>query len=631
MPKGARKGEIRKLAPDVPPQVRARMEEQIATALSYHRSKVAGVSAGRRGGEPLKSDPLQVYDIEPKKGTPHVDLARRYVSEVKKGKVIACRYVQQAVERFDSLLKRKDIIFLPEKAERVCNFIESMPHAKGTWPSVTIKLEPWQCFIVTSIFAFYWRRDPTRRVVKSVYLELARKNAKSTLLAAIGLYMLTEDGEIGPEVYSAATTHKQALAIFDPARAMARRQMGFVRAHDIVVQKNAIRVWGTLGKFEALHAQGETLDGLNIYCALVDELHAHKTRAVYDVLETAMGSRINPLMIAITTAGSNRSGICYEVRDYTRRVLDGTVDDPQHFGMIFTLDDEDIAAQRFFDKKLWIKANPNLNVSVFENELERLAAKARAKPSALNAFLTKHLNIWVNASYAWMKMDAWDRCEDRDLSEDDFEGEECVIGLDLASKVDINAKVKLFRREIDGDYHYYAFGRYYLPQARIDEGENDSYAGWAIEGHLQVTPGNVIDLDAIEEDFIADASRHRVLEVAFDPYQATQLASHLAREGFTAVEIRPTVLNFSEPMKELERLVLTQRFHHNGDPVLRWMVSNVVARPDKKDNIYPTKEFPENKIDGVIALLMALNRWLGRDATDQRESVYRERGVRVLG
>lgn len=636
MGKGARKGEARLLGfKHVPDAIQARLAEQAATVASKKRTRARASqhSETTTEDEQRRSGVTTVdFDIEPKgREHPHVKLAERYVSDVAKGKIDVCEHVRNACARFTAMRADKRFVFRGVDAERVCLALECFPHVKGRWSSDNLTLEPWQCFIVCAIFGFFWADSPMLRVIKTVYIEVPRKNAKSTLAAGIGLYMLTEDGEPGPEVYSAATTHKQALAIFDTARAMARRQMAFQEKHDIVVQRNDISVWGTLGKFQALHSQGETLDGLNGYCILIDELHAHKTRSVYDVLETSMGSRENPLLFNITTAGFNRSGVCYDTRAYLIKLLTNQHDDPTFFGVIYTIDKGDDP----HDPKTWAKANPNYGVSVKPEQLARLSAKAQVSNAALATFLTKHLDVWVNAAVGWMDMLTWDACGDAPPIEA-FLGGTAKAGLDLASKVDIASKALVFKRELDGEDHYYVYLRHYAPESRASPGtgisprnaqgedEDDetddnanAYWAWAQQGHLVLTPGNVIDMDQIENDAKQDARDYSVSEFAYDPHQATQLSSHLSADGITTVEILQNVKNFSETMKEVERLCLTGRLHHTGDPVLAWMVSNVAVKVDFRDNIFPRRESPQSKIDGAVAMFMAFNRWIVGEPVDE--------------
>jgi phage terminase large subunit-like protein len=434
--------------------------------------------------------------------------------------------------------------------------------------------------------------------------------------------MLTADGEAGAEVYSAATTRDQARIVFDDAKKMATMEAGFRQRFGVRVLAHSIFEVINDSRFLPLSAEGSTLDGLNIHFACVDELHAHKTRAVYDVLETGTGARAQSMIWNITTAGSDRSGICYEQRGYVVGILndvlrrhDGlgyavkgaTAEDDTYFGIIYTIDDDDDWA----DEACWAKANPNYGISIYPDDIRRLADKAIKVASARANFLTKRLNVWVNAATAWMDMRRWDDCGDTSLSLDQFAGDKCWISLDLASKIDIAAKMRLFEREINGVSHYFAFGTHYLPEEAAQEEANSQYAGWVEDGWLTTTPGNVTDYDVIEEDIRDDLVRFDVQEVPYDPWQATQLASHMLAEGAPMVELRQTVQNMSEAMKNFEALVLSGRFHHNGDPVLTWMVSNVVAHRDAKDNIYPRKEREENKIDGAVATIMAISRACG--------------------
>lgn len=544
-------------------------------------------------------------------------LALRYAKDVVAGKIPAGRFVKAACKRQIDDLKRwkakgAAYRFDTARANKVCRFIELLPHIKGPKAGEPIVLEPWQVFILTTVFG--WVKADGSRRFRRVYIEVPRGNGKSALSSGVGLYMLCGDGEGGAEVYSFATTRDQAKIVFGDAQNMARRTPGLRTHFGVDVNAHNINVLRTASKFEALSAEGSTLDGLNTHFACVDELHAHKTRAVYDVVETSIGKRAQSLLWVITTAGSNRAGICYEVRGFVIKVLAGVAKDESQFGIVYGLDEDD----DWTTEEALIKANPNWGISVMPEVLLPLQAKAMTMPSAANNFKTKHLNEWVNADTAWMDMRAWDACKDQTLDPEQFAGEPTYVALDLASKVDIAAKIALHERTIDGKAHYYVFGQYYLPRDTVERGENSQYQGWEHMELLTVTDGAVIDFDVIEQDLLADCSRFEVREVPYDPFQATQLSTRMAAQGVPMVEMRPTVLNFSEPMKQLEALVLQGRLHHNGDPVLAWMMSNVVAHMDAKDNIYPRKERPENKIDGVVALIMALGRAL---ANEQQEEV----------
>ena len=520
---------------------------------------------------------------------PHVAEAIDYAQKVRSGDIPACKWVRLVCERQLKDLAgegKSEFIWDAWKAERVCRFIEMLPHVKGTWETPNLTLEPWQKFILTTVFGWV-RTDGTRRF-KTVYIEVPRKNGKSSLSAAVVLYMLLADGEEGAECYSAATVKNQARIVFDTARHMVRKEPQLRERFGVVQTTFTMSVEGTASKFEPLSSDEKSLEGLNIHCGVIDELHAHRTRRVYDVIETAAGSRRQPLIWIITTAGTNQAGICYEVRGYVGKVLDRVSKDETFFGVIYSIDEAD----SWDEPATWEKANPNYNVSVFPSAVSALCKKARHTASAQPSFMTKHLNVWVNADIQWMDMFAWKRAADLSLDETDFEGEPCWQGIDLASKIDIASRLKLFKREVDGEDHYYGFADHYLPELTIEKSSNSQYEGWRRDGWLTATPGEIIDFDYIEEDLKADKEWYEVREVAYDPFQATQFSTRMRAEGFPMVELGATVKNFSEPMKELEALVLSGRLHHNGDPVLEWMVSNVVAHLDAKDNIYPQKRTP---------------------------------------
>jgi len=575
-----------------------------------------------------------------------VNIALDYCYGVLSGDVIACKWIKAACQRQlddleHSLRDDPDFpyIFDVNSAGKICDFIERLCHVKGSWARVRnphekarIRLEPWQVFGLTTFFGWL-RRDTLLRRFRTVYEEVARKNAKTTKLAGVGLYLMAADNEPGSEVYSAATTRDQATIVFDTARMMAVKDPELCARFGIELYRFQIGIPGNACLFKPLSADGHTLDGLNVHGGLIDELHAHKSRAVYDVIDTATGSREQPVMWSITTAGFDLGGVCYEKHVYSKKVLNETlhrhnglgykvesegIRDDTWFALIYTLDDGDSP----FDEEVWPKANPNLDVSVFRLDIRRKAQVAQRVASALNNFLTKHMNVWCNASEAWMDMRKWLACGDPTLKESDFLGEQCYVGLDLASKVDIAAKMKVFFEHKEDGIHYYLFGTYYLPEERIELEETASYKGWAQENHLTATPGSSIDMDLIEEDLLRDTKAYYVLGVGYDPAQATQLVQHLDEHGVPMVEVRPTVLNFSEAMKEFEAATYEGRVHHNGDPVLTWMVGNVVCKMDAKDNVYPRKERNENKIDGVVAAIMGIRLVL----IGGGENIYESRG-----
>lgn len=533
-----------------------------------------------------------------------VSEAIQYAHDVVEGKSVACLYIKQACQRFLDDLENgheRGLVFDEDEAQAACDFYPVFTrHIKGALAGQPIELEPWQAFGVANTFGWLIKETGLRRF-KTVYEEVARKNAKSTKISGTGLYLAGFDGEGGAEVYSAATTKDQARIVFNDAKEMVKSSPLLKRVFGIY--KNNIHTIAGASKFEPLSSDANTLDGLNVHGGLIDEVHAHKTREVWDVIETATGAREQPLMYGITTAGSNKLGICYELRTYATKVLAGLVEDDSFFALIFTLDEGD----DWKDEENWIKANPNLGVSKKLEDMQRLAKKAKEMPTARANFLTKHLNIWVNTAQSWMNMDKWDKC--KSIADDEILTQlPCWIGLDLANKLDVAALVMVFK-DFDDEIHIKC--RFYLPEEVIEikpRTIGNMYKSWAESGYLTLTDGNVIDHDYIEDDIRAICSEYDVQEIAFDPWGGTQLAVSLTNDGFNMVEVPQTVKNLSESMKEVEALTHSGRLHHGDNPMLTWMASNVVAKIDKNENVFPQKEHPDNKIDGMVALFTAMNR-----------------------
>lgn len=546
--------------------------------------------------------------------TQYVAESNRYARDVVKGRIEACKWVKAAcqrqlddLERWPDKDKSAPYRFDKKAAERVCGIIEMFPHVKGVWARARQKLllQPWQAFIISTVFGWKRREDDSRRF-RTVYIEIPRKNAKSTITSAVGNYLVACDGEPGAHVVSAATARDQAKIVFADAQLMAKHEPGFLRKFGVTVNAHSIAVLKTASKFNAVSAQDSNLDGLNLSGALIDELHAHKTRGIWDVLETATGSRSQPLIWAITHAGVNRASICWEQRGYITKVLEHTLQDESYFGVIYTLDEEDDP----FEESSWRKANPNYGVSIYPEKLQEAALKAQSMPSARNTFLTKHLNVWVNSDESWLPAAAWASCADSTLEPEDFYGRECFMGVDLAIRSDIAAVVTLFPPKNEAD-HWTVFGRYYLPEDVVERPENTHYQGWEHLGLLTSTSGHFTDHDVILDDLVRFGENYQVIEIASDPWRNKPLVRALENRGVTVpiVDVRQTRAIMSPSMTELEALVASRKIRHNGDPVLSWMLSNVI--PDRQgDGLYPKKERDDNKIDGVTAMLVALERAL---------------------
>lgn len=548
------------------------------------------------------------------------DIATAYARDVVEGRVIANKWHRLACARHLKDLARAEAgefayVWNPEltdgkgkqyrPAERVCKFAELMPHIKGDWAArgQLIKLERWQIFILASIFGWVNKLTGKRRF-RVADVIVPRKNAKSTLAAVIGLYMLAVDGEFGAEVYSGATSQDQAMEVFRPALLMARATPRFCQAYGITVNASNLSISENNSKFEPVI--GKPGDGASPSCAIVDEYHEHKTPELFDTMQTGMGARSQPLILVITTAGADISGPCYLHQVELQKILEGAMENDQRFGIIFTVDEDD----DWTSEEVLRKANPNFGISVDGEYLQLQQRDAVADPRKQNVFKTKHLDVWVAAASPWLNLHNLQQAGDRELNLQTHAWDGCVVGLDLASKQDIASKLYLLWRDLDDGRHYYAISRNYVPQATVDKPENAHYQAWVHSGHLVATPGNMIDLEQIQEELIENASTVVIREVAKDPWGGHQLGANLAAEGFTVVDIPQQVRYLSDPMKEIDAVLNAGRFHHDGNPAFVWMLSNVEVQEDRNENIFPRKSRASNKIDAAVATIVAMNRAL---------------------
>ena len=542
-----------------------------------------------------------------KKTYPLVKAAEEYARRVVAGKIVACKWIKLACQRhLDDLERAKEdgfaYYFDPAKAEKVAKFLQLLPHTKGKWASKRelIKLEGWQLFSVCIPFGWLQKKDNTRRF-RTIVIFVPRKNGKSIIGGGLGIYMFTADGEFGAEVYSGATTEKQAWEVFRPAKLMVERTPELKEHFGVDVNASNMCRMEDGSRFEPVI--GKPGDGSSPSCAIVDEYHEHQDSTLFDTMETGMGAREQPVMLVITTAGSSIGGPCHQLVRDAERMLEGVIERPDLWAMLYTIDADD----DWTSEQALIKANPNYGVSISGDFLQARQRDAMQSAAKQATFRTKHLNEWVGAKNAWLNMLRWKEAPAR-KSLTELEGRRCIAALDLASKIDIAGLLLLFP-PIEGDPLWHVHGRYYLPEARVIE-ELDSntarYREFDSLGLLTLTDGEVIDFEVIKEDLREFAGRFQIEQVAYDPWQATQLAQEMQAEGLLMVEVRQTVQNLSEPMKEVEALVLQRKLAHGDCPILTWMASNVVAKLDAKDNIYPNKERPENKIDGIVGLIMGV-------------------------
>ncbi|WP_175783908.1 terminase large subunit [Burkholderia ambifaria] len=565
---------------------------------------------------------------------PLVARANQFARDVVRGKVLACRWVKLACQRhLDDIVASKSASFKykfdPAKAEKKLRLIQLLPHTKGEWAykRQLVTLEPWQLFGLACTFGWVKKKTGFRRFRES-YWEVPRKNGKSVIAAGVGIAMFTADDEFGAEVYCGATTERQAWEVFRPARLMVKRSPMLIEHLGIEVNAQALNRPEDGSRFEPII--GNPGDGASPSCAIEDEYHEHDTNAQYETMITGMGARRQPLMFVITTSGANIEGPCYDKRRQVIEMLEGTVPDDELFGWIWTIDEGD----DWTDPRVLAKANPNIGISVYQEYLESQQQRAIKSARFTNTFKTKHLNVWTSAKAGYFNLEDWKACEDRSLTLEQFEGQDCVLAFDMARKLDLNSMARLLWRDIDGRRHYFCVApRFWVPEDTVRNTENrrmaERYQAWVNQGFLLETDGAEIDYRDILEE-AKNASRVCPVQCTpLDPHGATNLSHQLEDEGLTPVTIVQNYTNMSDPMKELEAAITSGRFHHDGNPIMTWCVSNVIGKnlPGNDDVVRPIKQGNDNKIDGAVALIMAVGRAMLADRVDSG-SIY-DQGVGV--
>lgn len=484
------------------------------------------------------------------------------------------------------------------------------------------KLEPWQRDrIIRPLFG--WKRQDGTRKYRTAYVEIPRKNGKSTLCAGIALYLLFCDREQGAEIYSVAGTRDQALMVFDPAVAMLRQIPWLV--DECQIFKSQKRVVHQNSFYRAVAAEAGQIHGTNPHGIIFDELHVQPNRELWDTFQTGRGERRQPLTVAITTAGYDRSSICWEVHEYARRVADPNdpLEDDTFLSVIYGAEpDED-----WTDPEVWAKANPNLGVSVFPDFLAEECEKAKDSPAYENTFRRLYLNQWTEQAVRWMPMEHWDACEGE---AGDLTGRPCYAGLDISSTRDLTSLVLVFPDD-EGGFDILPF--FWAPKeadTKRDKQDRQSYMGWA-KTHIDLTPGNSIDQSAIREKLWECSEKYEIRSVGFDPWNMDECYQQLLREGWpedNLVKYPQNYATYNEPMKKCLELVRERKLRHGGHPVLRWNASNVVAKEDHNGNIKPDKGQSGDKIDGFCALLMGLG--LALELAGEETIYTADRGLTIL-
>jgi phage terminase large subunit-like protein len=542
------------------------------------------------------------------------ETATRYATDVVNGAIPACKWIRLAAARHLNDLVRPDFpyAFDDAAANKACEFIELMPHTKGRWAArrEKLRLGPWQIFIVCSIFGWLGKETRLRRY-REAYICVPRKNGKSPLAAAIGLYMLRCDGEAGAEVVCGATSEKQAFEVWRPAKIMVEKTLDLRKVLGIKVNARSLTVESTGGSF--IPVIGKPGDGASISCGICDEFHEADTPELYDTLRTGMVGREQPLLLVITTAGFNTASPCHDLQTTAQKVLEGTLIDEQLFVVIYTID---AGTDWTTEAALWM-ANPNLGVSVSLEILLHDQQQAIKNAAKQGVFRTKHLCEWMTASAAYFNLLKWNAGADATLNEADFKAFLLYIGMDLASVLDLSSVVKVYVRSINGKLHFYIFARHYLPEDRIALAGNQMYQKWAEEGLLIRCEGATLDYALVRDDLTADIEAHSVEALCYDKRYCDQLTQELyLSTGVTLVEVPQLPAFLSLPMKSLDAAIQDGRVHHTGDPVLTWCMSNVVSKVrGPSENAFPEKQKAANKIDGAVALLNAMNRALTAEST----------------
>lgn len=550
-------------------------------------------------------------------------LYHQFISDVQQNPANHNHWVKQSVARHVNDLKTGLYYFDTKKADYAIQIVKLLKHTSGSYGGKHFDLQPFQAFILASLFGWVDKNTGFRRY-KKAYIEMARKGGKSELAAAIQIIGTFFDNEHSAQVYSVANTRDQAGYVYNAAREMckylARDSSKFNNRCRILQYK--IQENETNGFITRLTADAGTNDGANPHLAIIDEYHSAKDDSMLKVVETGMGGRTQPLLIVITTAGFNKNGPCYEFRKIVTDILDNKVENDNLFAILWTLDEGD----DWNDTNNWRKANPNIgNTPRWESMQSLYQAAITEGASAEVEFKTKNLNLWVDSAKTWIKDADWMECAAK-LTKDKLYGQRCFIGMDLSSRVDLTAISYFFP---DLGYIYVDF---YCPEDKVNEGrrvDGVDYRAWVKTANLTATPGNTIDYDYIIKDILENSQNYQVELIGYDPFNADLIIPKIAEYNIETGAFRQGYLTLSPPTKRLEVMILKKEIKHDGDPILRWNMGNVELETDAAGNIKPSKSNSKNKIDGVAAMITSLAAWMNREITpkdslslEQLKSMY---------
>lgn len=517
-----------------------------------------------------------------------------YIKDVETGKIPSCLHTINAVKRFKKDLLRTDLEFREDNVNHVLWFFSALKHFEGRHSGKQFDLEPWQVFAVANLYGFYWKETNQRRF-QTAYIEIARKNGKTAFASGLALYHLIADGEDAAQVLMAANSKEQAHICYNMTSKFCKGldpQGTYLRRYraDILFDK-------TQSMLKVLASDSDKLDGFNCSFGIVDEYHSAPDTRVRDVIRSSMAMRVNPLLLTITTAGFDKTKPCYDLRTVCTEVIGGMKEDDSLFSVIYSLDEQDDWA----DERNWIKSNPNLDITVNSSFIQKQVIQAKNNPSDEVGIKTKNLNVWCDTGQVWIP-DDYIISATRQIKMTDFQGEECYIGVDLASTQDFTAVSYEFYK--DNKKHFIV--KYYLPSESLKTSESkELYKDWHRRGHLTITPGNVTDYDYITRDIIDATKIVSVYKIYYDKYNATQWAINCTEIGLPIEPMSQSIGNFNGPTKELERSILSGDAYIDDNPITRFCFRNVEIRSDYNGNVKPNKGIAKKKIDGVIAMIQA--------------------------
>jgi phage terminase large subunit-like protein len=536
-----------------------------------------------------------------------VQIVSDYITKINSGEVAACAHVKNAITRYEQD-RANGWRFSEELAQHALEFIEQLVHTTGDYAGRNFTLEPWQAFIVYNLFGFL-NEDGSRRFTRA-YVEVPRKNGKSTFSSAVMLYGLIADDEPAAQVYSAATKLDQAMMVFGESVRVCQNLPWLNEELTVNNSVNNRRIVYGQSLYKPLEWNPNKQDGLNTHFACIDEYHAHPNDELYNVIRNSMGARRQPLLFTITTAGFNREAPCYKHRQYCANVLNGAIKDDALFSVIYSLDEGD----DWTDPAVWAKANPNWGVSVYPRQLEQALTEAKEFVHKEVEFKTKLLNVWTDTAQTWISDSLWKACD----GDDELEGEVCYGGLDLASTGDFCA-FSLYFPSLHAVRTWY-----WLPSEtafKRKDAAGASIRQWAADGFIELTEGNVTDYAFIKARVIELAQRYDIKDIAFDRFNASQLVIELQNEGLQMFPFGQGFVSMSAPTKELERLVKDKMLRHAGNPVTRWMMGNILLTQDPAGNIKINKAKSGDKVDGPVSIVMALGTCM-QDAAKEQNSEF---------